>query len=91
MNKPTTVYEDNQAALGIIATGHITSRVKYMAVPISIIHEEITSGNAKGEKISGKLNPADIGTKPLPALDLHRISRHLRRQRYYPTLDSKHG
>ena len=38
-----------------------------MAVPIAIIHEEINNGNAKGEKISGKLNQADIGTKSLPA------------------------
>ena len=78
MTKLTTIYEDNQAALNIMAAGHITSRVKHMVVPIAIIHEEINNGNAKGEKISGKLNPADIGTKPLLASSLHRLLHQLR-------------
>ena len=47
MSKPTAIYEDNQAALDIMAAGHITSRVKHMVVPIAIIHEEINNGNAK--------------------------------------------
>jgi hypothetical protein len=82
MTKSTTTCEDNKAALDIMATGHITSRVKHITVPIAIIHEELKNGNAKGEKISGKLNPEDLGTKPLPASGLHRIS---------PSPDSKHG
>ena len=93
MTKPTTIYEDNQAALNNMATGHITSRVKHMTVPADIIHEnnrDIKNGNAKVKKISGKLNPADIGTQLRPISSLHRLSRQLHRQRHYPAPDSKH-
>ena len=36
-----------------------------------MIHEEIKIENSKREEISGKLNPADLGTKHLPASSLH--------------------
>jgi hypothetical protein len=41
MTKPTTIYEDNQAALDIMVIGHIAIRVKHIAVPMVIIHEDI--------------------------------------------------
>ena len=91
MSKPTIIYEDNQAALDIMAAGHITSRVKHMDVPIAICHEDINKGNSKGEKIPGILNPSDLGTKPLPSSGFHHLSRQLRGQRYYPAADSLHG
>ena len=90
MSKPTIIYEDNQAALDIMAAGHITSRVKHMAVPIAICHEDIKEGNSVGEKILGILNPADLGTKPLPSSSYHRQSRQLRGQRYYPAPGTLH-
>ena len=67
MSKPTTIYEDNQTALDIMAAGQIINRAKYMTVPIASIHEELNTKNEKGEKISGKVNLAGIGTKTLPA------------------------
>ena len=91
MSKPTIIYEDNQAALDIMAAGHITSRVKHMAVPIAICHEDIKAGNSEGHKILGILNPSDLGTKPLPASSFHRQSRQLRGQRYYPAAGTLHG
>ena len=91
MSKPTIIYEDNQAALDIMAAGLITSCVKHMAIPIAICHEDINKGNSKGEKIPGTLNPADIGTKPLPSSSLHCLSRQLRGQKCYPAVDSLHG
>jgi hypothetical protein len=34
------VYEHNHTTLDIMAVGHITSRLKHKAVPITIIHEK---------------------------------------------------
>ena len=62
-----------------------------MTVPITIMHGEIKNGNVKGVKIPRKLNPADIGTKALPASILYRLSHQLREQKYYPAPESKHG
>ena len=50
MSKPTIIYEDNQAALDIMAAGHILSRVKHMAVPIAICHEDIKLARQKATK-----------------------------------------
>jgi hypothetical protein len=92
MTKPTAIYDGNQAALGIMAARHLTSRVQHKAVPIAIIREEeIKNGNAKGKKIPEKLNQSDIGTKPLSVSSLHIFSSYLRGQQYYPAPDQKHG
>ena len=90
MSKPTIIYEDNQAALDIMAAGHITSWVKHMAVPIAICHEDIKAGNSKGQKILGILDPSDLVTTPLPSSSYHRQSRQLCGQRYYPAPGTLH-
>ena len=74
-----------------MAAGHVTSQVKHTAGPLATCTEEIKKGNVAGEKISGILNPSDIGTKPLPTSTLHRHARFLRGQRYYPAPSSLHG
>ena len=62
-----------------------------MAVPIAMIHEDIQKGACIPKKISGILNPADIGTKPLPASTFHRHWQFGRGQRFYPSAQSEHG
>ena len=62
-----------------------------MAVPIAMINEDIQQGTCIPKKISGILNPADIGTKPLPASTLHRHWRFGRGHRFYPPVESEHG
>ena len=52
--------------------GHIIGRVKHMTVPIAIIHQDIKAGNIKPSKIDGRLNTADLGTKPLATSTFHR-------------------
>ena len=64
---PTIIYEDNQPAIDIMMAGQITSRVKHMAVDVAMIREDIILGNSIPKKIKGTINPADIGTKPLPS------------------------
>ena len=71
--------------------GQITSRVKHMAVPIAIIQEACDQAILDISKIDGRLNPPDMGTKPLRSSSLHRHARWLRGQRFYPSPMSEHG
>ncbi len=70
----TIIWEDNQPLLGILNAGHITGRVKHMAVTIAIYHQEIKLGSCVPKKIPGILNPSGLGTKPLAAPICHRLS-----------------
>ena len=88
---PTVIYEDNAPAIAIMEAGHITGRVKHIAVPTQMIYEDIKLGNNKPKKIDGRLNTADIGTKPLPSSTLHRLMRQGRGQRFYPSPNTEHG
>ena len=91
MKGPTKIFEDNQPAIDIMSAGQITSRVKHMAVPVAMIHEDIKAGIVEPVKIAGQINPSDIGTKPLAAPTLHRHARQCRGQRFYPPAGSEHG
>ena len=53
-------------------TRHIQRRVHY-------VRDNVASGNFKGYKIAGKLNPADVGTKNLTSdiLEEHREVMHV--------------
>ena len=88
---PTTIFEDNQPAIDVMKSGQISGRVKHMAVPIAMIHEDIKNENSIPKKIPGTINPSDLGTKPLPGSSLHRHSRWLRGQRFYPAPNTEHG
>ena len=90
-SKPTTIYEDSQPCIDIIASNSITSRVKHMAVTVGYIHQEIELGKAVPEKIKTTLNIADLGTKPLAAPSHHRHFEFARGVRYYPPPLSNHA
>ena len=60
MTKPTTIPEDDQTALDIMAEGHFPSKVEYMADLIAIINEEINSGNTKRREDIRKTQPRNI-------------------------------
>ena len=91
LRDPTVIWEDNQPAIDIMVANQITGQVKHMAVPIAMINEDIQKGLCIPKKISGILNPSDIGTKPLPASTLHRHWRWGRGHRFYPPAESEHG
>ena len=91
LHEPTVIWEDNQPAIDNMTANQITSRVKHMAVPIAMINEDIQKGLCVPKKISGILNPSDIGTKPLPASALHRHWRFGCGHRFYPSAQSEHG
>ena len=75
MIKPNpSPYEDNTVSLNIMTAGHITRRLRHVAVLIVIIiHKDLRNRSAKQQNRAGKFNPADLGTKPLPDSDQHRI------------------
>ena len=91
LRDPTVIWEDNQPAIDIMTANQITSRVKHTAVPIAMINEDIQQGTCIPKKISGILNPANIGTKPLPALALNWHWCFGQGQRFYPPVESEHG
>ena len=62
MTKPAIIYGDNQAALDIMAAGHITSRVKHMAVPIKIFVPSIFNSETILPNLA-LLPPASIHTQ----------------------------
>ena len=91
MQGPTTIFEDNQAAVDIIQAGQITGRVKHMATYVAMIQQDTKNGYSIPQKIRGDLNPSDNGTKPNPASTFHRHFRQCRGQRYYPPATHEHG
>ena len=91
MTQPTTIYEDNQPCIDIIMAGQITKLVKHIAIPVAMINEDIAAGNNKPNKIDGKLNLPDNGTKPNPSSTFHRFYQWCRGQIFYPPPGSEHG
>jgi hypothetical protein len=76
----------------VIAWQKDTLQVEYNAWQSLLLlsTKKPTMGMKKGEKILGKLYPADIETKLHQASSLYGLSHYLRVQRYYLAPDSKH-
>jgi hypothetical protein len=69
---PTTIHEDNSAALQLATTRQLSSRTKYFATKLHFywawLDENCTGPNAVTiEKVDTKLQDADFLTKSLPA------------------------
>ena len=73
---PTTLYEDNQAAILMVNASKPTSRSRHIAIQHFAIQEWKENGDILLEHIPGIINPADALTKALGWI-LH--SRHVRR------------
>ena len=68
----------------------ITTQVKYIAVPIWYIHEQIEADRIKLQKIDTRLNIADSGTKPNPSPTHFRQYDWAIGVRFYPPESSEH-
>jgi len=86
----TTVYEDSQPTIDIVQANHLTTRVKHIAVPIAYIHEQYVLLTVKPEKLLGRLQPADMGTKALPGPQVDRHFEYASGARFYPPAGSEH-
>lgn len=75
-NKPTPIYEDNDAARHQMSAGYIkTENTKHLSPKIFYSAEQVEQGQIKIEKVTSAENLADIFTKTLPP-SVH--WRHLR-------------
>jgi hypothetical protein len=63
--EPTILYVDSQSAMMLTETLKQSSKVKHFNLRINYIREQINNRNVKLVYISGKLNVADMLTKPL--------------------------
>ena len=72
LDGPTKIFEDNQACMNILTANKVTTRVKHIAVPIAIIHEQIKMMKVIPEWVPTNLQLGDIGNKPLANTLFHR-------------------
>jgi len=86
----TKIYEDSQPTIDIVRANHLTTRVKHIAVPIAYIHEQYVLLTVDPQKIDGKLQPADIGTKALPGPQVDNHFDYMRGARFLPPPGTEH-
>ena len=75
-NHPTTLWEDNQAAIAMVNERRPTTRSRHIDVQFFAIQEWKARGQVQLKYINTLINPADAATKAL-GWTLH--SRHVRR------------
>ena len=86
----TPGYEDNQPTIDVIKAGKVTSRVKHIAVPVAYLNEKYDQYVAEPQCINTKIQPADMGTKPVSGPLLHDHFWNIRGATFYPPITSKH-
>ena len=86
----TPGYEDNQPTIDVIKAGKVTSRVKHIAVPVAYLNEKYDQYVAEPQYINTKIQPADMGTKPVSGPLLHDHFWNIRGATFYPPITSKH-
>lgn len=74
---PTTIFSDSEIAINMTKNAVYRSRTKHINLAYHHIRDEVAQGTVSVIHISGKENPADIFTKPLPAEAHERIVRQL--------------
>eukprot|EP00956_Cyclotella_meneghiniana_P036986 scaffold133488_cov39-Cyclotella_meneghiniana.AAC.5 len=81
---PSTVIQSMQILLPV------TSRVKYIAIPIIYMYDYVKDGTISLHKIDTKLNLADSGTKPNPAPTHFQHFDQAIGVHFYPPADLEH-
>ena len=64
--KPTAVYEDNQAAISMVASGENAKRAKYYQMKVCFLQEQHELGEFSFVKVGTAHQLADVFTKALP-------------------------
>ena len=76
----STVFEDNNGAIGLVTSPWITPRTKHIAIKYHFFKDKIGLENGKGigiEKIESEFQKADIFTKGLTLESFQRIRKLL--------------
>jgi hypothetical protein len=63
---PTVVYEDNQAAIAMVASGENAKRAKYYQMKVCFLQEQQELGEFNFSKVGTAHQLADVFTKALP-------------------------
>ena len=66
IEKPTNVYEDNQACIAFANDAQISKRAKHIDIKFHFTREKIEDGSVRLIYIPTDKNMADFLTKPLP-------------------------
>ena len=66
LDGPTWLFGDNQAVVNSATIPHSTLSKRWNAISYHRCREAVAAGVIRFDHISGKDNPADILTKPLP-------------------------
>ena len=72
LEKPSLLRVDSTACLGMSGRRG-AGRIRHITTPCLWLQRAIADGRLELEKVDGKVNPADLGTKVLPASAIQRI------------------
>ena len=73
MTEATTVHEDNQACIAMIANNIVSGRNKHMELKMHYVRERVQAGDVKIEYVKTSEQRADILTKNLPRPTFERL------------------
>lgn len=76
-HEPTTINEDNQAALQVVKDHRFSERTKHVAIRHFFVREKVAEGTIKVEYCSTDQMIADIFTKPLQRILFDRLRAKL--------------
>ena len=62
--RPTKVYEDNEAVASTVTSHRITPRLRHIDIPLCYLHDEHAKGAFEVVKAPGRMQIANMGTKP---------------------------
>ena len=83
-------HEDNQPTIDIIKAGKVTTRVKHIAMPVAHLNEHCFCNMVAPIHMDTKIQPADMGTKPLTGPLLHDHFCNARGVQHCPPENSEH-
>jgi hypothetical protein len=77
IDKPTIIYEDNQAAIAIANNAQYHGRLKHIDVRVHFVRDQVRAGQVRIEYCPTDQMVADIMTKPLPKPTLTYLTQRL--------------
>ena len=74
------MFVDSSSTIAIINNNKDTKRTRHIQCRVHFVRQAREQGIFTPHKIDGKINPADVGTKNLPACDIvtHKPQLHVK-------------
>ena len=86
----TPGYKNNQPTIDMIKAGKVTTHVKHIAVPVACLNEQCFCGMVEPMHLDAKIQPADMGTKPISGPLPHDHFWNVCGAQFYPSESSEH-